>query len=435
MSDLARAEQNSELLLECQWRQSDWTVDHANIQLTLDATPVQSIRKVTMEAYLTLLKHHLGIQPDENKQNFTRVCDQAIQLALHQWYQLPEIVTEAHVPLLQSFQQFVELQESAQILSSVRATTPANLEVRSLDMKHVLNTWRERLPNDWDDINIWSDLVAWRQHIFTAINKTYLSLVQTGMSNQSTNASSYAYRGFHETAWLINQFAHVARKHHLHSVCSASLIKIYTLPNIEIRDAFLKLREQAKCRYENPAEWTLALEELSNTNLMYFQPNQKAEFHTLKAMFLGCLNLHEEAQKVFNQAVGSEFQFGKSWAEWGAYQDRLFTSQPQSLHLAAGAVSCYLQASGLYRNGKVRRLLIRILWLLAFDDAGGTIGKAFENFKGEIPIWHWGYFIPQLLSSLSAPREARYAKALLMRISKTFPQVSLCFFFHVRFSN
>jgi hypothetical protein len=32
------------------------------------------------------------------------------------------------------------------------------------------------------------------------------------------------------------------------------LSRIYTLPNIEIQEAFLKLREQAKCHYQNPKE-------------------------------------------------------------------------------------------------------------------------------------------------------------------------------------
>lgn len=393
--------------------------------------PGSSIRKITFQAYLALLKNHMGIVVDDHKTEFTRLCDEGIQLALQQWFQLPDIVTEAHIPLMQCFQQFVELQEASQIFASLKTTTAQNLDNRSVDLKLVLNTWRERLPNPCDDINIWSDLVAWRQHVFSAINKAYLPLIQTVSQIQGANATSFAYRGYHETAWIINRFAHVARKHQLQEVCTASLTKIYTLPNIEIQEAFLKLREQSKCHYHKPAEWGQGLELLNTTNLMYFAPAQKAEFHTLKAMFLGRLNLHEDAQKVFNQAVGSEFQFGKSWAEWGAYQDRMFALQPQSLHLAAGAVNCYLQASGLYKNGKVRRLLIRILWLLSLDDAAGTIGKAFESFKGEIPIWHWAYFIPQLLTCLSAPREARYAKALLTKIAKSYPQVRTVTIYHL----
>ncbi|KAG1240638.1 hypothetical protein G6F68_017464 [Rhizopus microsporus] len=124
----------------------------------------------------------------------------------------------------------------------------------------------------WDDIDVWSDLVAWRQHIFNAINRTYLPLIPllqhpVGQANAGSS-HSYAYRGYHETAWIINRFAHVARKHQLYDVCINYLTKIYTLPNIEIQEAFLKLREQAKCYYQNTSELTAGLDVINNTNLI-----------------------------------------------------------------------------------------------------------------------------------------------------------------------
>ncbi|KAI7948232.1 hypothetical protein MJO29_009897 [Puccinia striiformis f. sp. tritici] len=426
LSDLARAEHNSSLLLECQWRQADWSTEHESIELAISNLPAQSIRRNTFQAYLTLLKSHMGLLVDEKRVEFTRICDEGIQLCLHQWFRLPEIVTESHIPLLQAFQQFVELQEAAQIFFSLAGTNRENLEDRSADLKHVLQTWRERLPNQWDDINIWSDLVAWRQHVFSAINRTYIPLIQ---SNVGANNQSFAYRGHHETAWMVNRFAHVARKHGLSQLCKDSLTRIYTLPNIEISEAFLKLCEQTKVHFEHPEDLGSGFEIISHTNLMYFGPSQKAEFHTIKAMFLARLNLHEEASQIFNQAVGTDFQYPKAWAQWGAYQDKLLEKSPGNLQLAAGAVNCYLQASGLYKNGKARKLLIRILWLIGLDDASGTIGRAFDTYKGDISIWNWTYFIPQLLSCLSAPREARYAKALLTKIAKSFPQ---SLFFYLR---
>ena len=39
------------------------------------------------------------------------------------------------------------------------------------DVKGVVSTWRERLPNKWDDITVWTDLLSWRQHVFGAINQ------------------------------------------------------------------------------------------------------------------------------------------------------------------------------------------------------------------------------------------------------------------------
>jgi transformation/transcription domain-associated protein len=329
--------------------------------------------------------------------------------------------------LLQIFQQYVELQEASQIFNSLMTTTAQNLDTRSADLKSILTTWRERLPNTWDDINVWSDLVAWRQHIFSAINRTYLPLIpllqQPAGGTNTGNANSYAYRGYHETAWIINRFAHVARKHQLYDVCINYLTKIYTLPNIEIQEAFLKLREQAKCYYQNPAELTAGLDVINNTNLVYFSHQQKAEFFTLKGMFLVKLNHYNEANEAFVNAVQIDLSLPKAWAAWGQYNDHRFRENPKDLSWANNAVSCYLQAAGIYKSSKARKYLLRVLWLLSLDDAQGTVSRAFESYKGEIPVWYWITFIPQLLTALQH-KEARHARTILVRIAKQFPQVS-----------
>lgn len=390
--------------------------------------PVATPRRRVFETYLALLAAYSAKTQDEAnnaKKMFAKLCDEGVQLSLRKWYYLPETVTQAHYPLLQTFQQFVELQETQQIFASLAGTNANNLDTRSAELKSIVGTWRDRLPNLWDDIDVWSDLVAWRQHVFSAINKAYLPLVPPpNAPGAPQNASSFAYRGFHETAWIINRFAHVARKHHLNEVCITSLTKIYTLPNIEIQEAFLKLREQAKAHYQNPSELASGLEVINNTNLMYFNGPQKAEFFTLKGMFLAKLHLHDEANQTFNLAVSMDMSFPKAWAEWGEYHDRMFKENPADLTIAANAVSCYLQAAGLYKSAKVRKLLVRILWLLSLDDAAGTISKAFDNYKGEIPTWYWITFVPQLLLTLSQ-REARYVRVILLKIAKTYPQVRL----------
>jgi len=105
------------------------------------------------------------------------------------------------------------------------------------EIKSVLATWRERLPNEWEDIILWSDILTWRQFVFSLINTAFQSLIEIN--------SAIGYIGHHETAWSINKFAHVARKNQLVDVCLHSLNKIYSLPNIEIQDAFTKLRLQS----------------------------------------------------------------------------------------------------------------------------------------------------------------------------------------------
>lgn len=421
LQDFAKHENFQDLLLECAWKQTEnmWqSPDHRDaldnlIKGVMDApTP----RRIFFQSFMSLLKLH---NKAESAAEYSKVCDEAIQLSIRKWHQLPKRITNAHVPLLQNFQQLVELHDASVICQSLTQTTPANLDVKSGELKLLLGTWRDRLPNIWDDITAWQDLVTWRQHIFGLINTTYLQLLPP--AGQTASGASFAYRGYHETAWIINRFAHVARKHQLPEVCISQLSRIYTLPNIEIQEAFLKLREQAKCHYQNPNELSNGLDVINNTNLNYFGQGQKAEFYTLKGMFLEKLGQREDAAEAYGMALFFDIKLPKAWAEWGYYNDRLFKENPTNFTFAKNALSCYLEAAGLFKNAKSRKLLTRILWLLSLDDAGGTLNAQFDDYKGETPVWYWITFIPQLLTGLSH-KEAPKAHQILVKIAKSYPQ-------------
>ena len=420
LNDFAKHENFSDLILESSWRNFDMWNGSENLDqlsgIIKAVSDAPTPRRTFFQAFMSLLKVH---DKQELPQEFNRICDESIQLSIRKWHQLPKRITNAHIPVLQNFQQLVELHEANLICNSLSLTNQTNLDGKSQELKLLLGTWRDRLPNVWDDINAWQDLVTWRQHIFNLINRTYLALLGPQQSNATGN--SYAYRGYHETAWIINRFAHVARKHQLPEVCISQLNKIYTLPNIEIQEAFLKLREQAKCHYQNKDELNNGLDVINNTNLNYFGQQQKAEFFTLKGMFLAKLNNKEEANDAFGTALYYDIRLPKAWAEWGYYNDMMFKDEPDNMERAAAAVSCYLEAAGLFKNGKSRKLLSRILWLLSIDNDANQISTAFEEFKGETPIWFWITFIPQLLTSLNH-REAGLTRNVLVKIAKHFPQ-------------
>ena len=444
LTDLARVDQDSDLLLECAWRLSDWgssdrEMTEASINRVSDVT---TPRRKTFQAFSALLKAHLSREPPDD---FVRILDEAQQVTLRKWISLPAQITAAHLPLLQMFQQTVELGEAAQVFDSLAMTNQANLEIRvNNDLKQIFQTWRDRLPNFWDDIMVWSDLLAWRQHVFQSVTRVYVPLIPPG------ETATYGFRGYHETAWMINRFGEVARRHGLLDVCGVALNKIYALPNIEISEAFLKLREQALCFFQKPDKFNDGLENISTTNLMYFTTNQKAEFLTLKGMFISRLGQNEEANAEFAHAIQMDMTLPKAWAEWGRFNDKLYRERPEynvtgppepklgepkmndeqwaatytreRALLASSAVSCYLQAAGLYNNHKSRGLLLRVLWLLGLDDGNNTIARAFDNYKGDIVVWYWITLIPQLILSLSH-REVKQARLLIIRIAKMFPQV------------
>ncbi|KAG6837441.1 hypothetical protein H0H93_009535 [Arthromyces matolae] len=419
--DLARNEGNHELLLESAWRTVEWAAQRDTLEEQIAQLPeTPTPRRRVFEAFIALLKMPAAL---EKNVEFTKILEDAMQLSLRKWVSLPPHLSAAHVPLLQHFQQFVELQEAVQIFGSLSQTNAQNLEKKSSELKMVLQAWRERLPNLHDDISIWSDLVAWRQNVFHSINNAYIPLISS--ANQASgggapNNSTYGYRGYHETAWIINRFAHVARRHDLLDVCFTSLTKIYTLPNIEISEAFLKLREQARCHYQKPNDLQAGLEVINNTNLMFFSASQKAEFHTLKGMFYARFGRSDEANHAFAQAVQLDMTQAKAWAEWGRWNDRMFKENNDLSH-AAHAVTCYMQAAGQYKSSKSRPFLARILWLLSLDDNNLTVSRAFDTYKGDAAYWFWIPLIPQLLLSLSH-REFKQARYVLMNLARLYPQ-------------
>lgn len=421
LGEFAKHENINDLYLEATWRSFEaWSTNETREHLDSVIKAVSDAptpRRMFFQGFMSLLRLH---NKTDSVQDFSRICDENIQLSIKNWHKLPRRITNAHIGLLENFQQLVELHDASVICQSLAQTNATNLDVKSQELKVLLSTWRDRLPNLWDDINAWQDLVTWRQHIFQLINGTYLAL----LPNSGGGATgSYAYRGYHETAWIINRFAHVARKHQMPDVCITQLGRIYTLPNIEIQEAFLKLREQAKCHYQNRSELTSGLDVINNTNLNYFGPQQKAEFYTLKGMFLSKLNQKDEAQDAFGTALFFDIKLPKAWAEWGRYSDHLLVEDPGNIEIASNALSCYLEAAGQYKSAKSRKLLSRILWLLSLDDAEGTLAKAYANYKGDQPWWYWVTFIPQLLSNLSrTPGEANIAHQILTNLAKTYPQ-------------
>ncbi|CAG7849089.1 Transcription-associated protein 1 [Serendipita indica DSM 11827] len=444
LQDVASGEANADLALECAWRTlQTWNHDNVAVQTFINSYQgVLTPRRQLFKAYYTLysmactLKEQQALMAQAAAQNqspasrvgvmatgpesdFARFVDEANQLSLRKWIALPEGLTQAHVKILGQFQQVVELREASLLMSNLTSTTRENLNEKAAEAKGIFHHWRERLPLQHDEIDIWNDVVSWRQHVFHAVNKFYLPLSPDGPGQAASG--THIHRGHHESAWIINRFAHVARRHGLLQVCQNSLADIYKLPNIEISEAFLKLREQARCHLERPNELYQGLEVINNTNLVYFTGPQKSEFFAMKGVFLHKLARHDDANAAFGQAVQLDISMPKAWAKWGVFQDDMHHLTPTDFSLAASAVSCYLQAASLHKNAKCRPLLNRVLWLLSMDDQEGTVAQSWDKYQGEHVYWYWITFIPQLLMSLSQ-REGRCAHFILHGIAKTFPQ-------------
>ncbi|KAI9995811.1 hypothetical protein PInf_012879 [Phytophthora infestans] len=340
MNDFAKSTQNQELLLDCAWKRGDW----ASAKQLLLAPSMQSSAELGCPQ-TRLQRLYISILDADKRGAIDTLASQTAELALHQWQGLPRILSRAHLPLMHLFHKFVEVKESIQMMEDIKSASAQHASLPNL--KPSINTWRERLPNKWEPILLWDDILTWRSHMFQVVKTT---------------------------PWSVIKLAHTARKQRLPDVCLGALAKLYSVPAMDVQDAFSKLREQGS---------------------------------------LG------EANKTFSHCLQICDSYGKGWLSWGHYCYRLFLVR-KDLALASQTIACYLQAIH-HRCNSARLMIARVLWLLNLDDRRGVLIQAFETHGKQLPIWIWIIWIPQLLMALGRP-EAPQIRGLLRGLSAKFPQ-------------
>jgi transformation/transcription domain-associated protein len=400
MNDFAKSTQNQELLLDCAWKRGDWA---SAKQLLLSPSMQSSAELGCPQTRLQRL--YISILDADKRSAINNLASQTAELALHQWQGLPCILSRAHLPLMHLFHKFVEVKESIQMMEDIKSASAQHAALPNL--KPSINTWRERLPNKWEPILLWDDILTWRSHMFQVVKTTF------AWSDAQVLAC------MHDSPWSVIKLAHTARKQRLPDVCLGALAKLYSVPAMDVQDAFSKLREQVSICYESATEYSGGLSILNTTNLDYFSLRQKAEMFRLKALFLEAQGALPEANQTFSHCLQICDSYGKGWLSWGHYCYRLFLVRKE-LALASQTIACYLQAIH-HRCNSARLMIARVLWLLNMDDRRGVLIQAFETHGKQLPIWIWIIWIPQLLMALGRP-EAPQIRGLLRGLSAKFPQ-------------
>jgi transformation/transcription domain-associated protein len=398
MNDFAKATQNQELLLECCWKRGDW----ATSKQLLHASSIQAASEAGCPL-LRLKKLYIAILDGDKKPQIDSLTSQLVDLALHQWQGLPRMLTRAHVPLLHLFHQFVEVKESIQMMSEIKS---ASQQHTLPNLKPYINTWRERLPNKDEPILMWDDILTWRSHMFSVVKSTF------------SWSDAQLLACMHDSPWSIIKMAHTARKQHLPDVCLQALSHLYSIPAMDVQDAFSKLREQVSICYETTKELKGGLSLLNNTNLDYFDAHQKAELFRLKGLFLESLGEKSDANHAFSHSLQLCDSYGKGWLSWGQYCDTLFQER-KDIEFAAQTIACYLQAVH-HRSTSARLYLARVLWLLSMDNEKGILIQAFETHGKQLPIWIWILWIPQLLMSVCRPEAPQVCDNIFSSFSISF---------------
>ncbi|KIY95658.1 transformation/transcription domain-associated protein [Monoraphidium neglectum] len=404
LQEYALAADNNALLADCYWRLSEWDrlrdvlvgggATHTNKQMTIEPSPQSCL----IRTYAALQALDMNSAEQHINAGFQHV--------LHKWWQLPEQPwsSAAHCVLLQQMQQLVELKES------VRPDHAYG------DVKDILETWRLRLPNEWDPLLHWQDVLVWRNTVYNVVISAF---------NKIQVPSHMHQMGYRDKAWSVNRLGTVAAKHGCPELCINVVNNMYGYSAMEVQEAFVKIREQAKAYLAMKDELGAGLNMLNTTNLDYFGAHHQAEIFRLKGVFLQELNDPEAANAALATSLMLWRTCPEAWVSWGQACDAAYERQPagpQAARYLQYAAHCYLQGVRL-GSEEARDLIPRLLLLLSFDDVDGVVGAELQKVvaAGDVPSWVWFTWIPQLLTSLSRP-EAPRVKPILKELAQHHPQ-------------
>jgi transformation/transcription domain-associated protein len=178
---------------------------------------------------------------ESNSQDALKHCMEASQYSLKRWIGLSGISAHAFVPLLQKFHTFVELEESCSVIDEVQKAIRLNPPSTVMpDIKQIISSWRDRLPNVWDDLTVWSDIIRMRVNLFRSLND--YPCANNDLKQSLTTLCST------ETFENTIKFCDASRKHRFLDVTLAAIAKIPVPKSQDLNQAFQLQRQDFKCR-------------------------------------------------------------------------------------------------------------------------------------------------------------------------------------------
>jgi transformation/transcription domain-associated protein len=438
LTKYAKQSSSAGLMLECYWKNGNWK----QMKELFSKHPVAENQMMRI--------YHISVAIMENKEKEAlEHFQQASQLALQRWCALPSFLCSTHIGMLHNFQQLLELHESHQLLGdSARPLT-------SSELKAFLSTWRDRVPNKWDDISMWTDILTWRCHFLKFMSKKF-----------EGNKVSEHHRALclNEAIWTQNKLAKICRKQDFIEPALKLLGEAHKLLNtlkIESNESFVRIYEILKC-YMREGRYNDALDLIDSDMSAKLKNNHKMDVLRLRGECLSKLGRKEDAYHTFSQSISyfpqdprylsaasSTLSLGKTFFAWGKMLDDVFTNNlsviaqertpatvnnMQQIDIAENAIICYMQALR-YAGGATnhhhhqsvgwncRQHISRILWLLSYDNKEMQLSKVMEKCINDIPAWMWIPYVQNLFSMLlRGDNEAKVAKTILVSLSKKYPQ-------------
>jgi transformation/transcription domain-associated protein len=401
-------EKQAFLLLESAMKNYDWNMmKQALLKAEQNSSKHSNYKLSLYNGYVSMLALK------ENSAIVTKHIEVCSTLCLQQWRKLPRIVSQMHIPILQTAQQIMELQEASQIHQDLLKKNTLQLH----DMKSIVKTWRNRLPTISDDLSHWNEIFTWRQYHYQLVIDSKSS---TDVSNLGSQAS----------AQTMIKMGKIARKHNMLNFAQKSLQGIESISSVPLTDVFHRIVQSVKCSIhlsslsdESSTHLSDALKTLESIKFDHFNNNTEnlSVLHAYRGNLLTYLNRSAEASKCFNTACELNENSNKSWALYGEYLEIIFTQNPKLIQHGISAMTCYLHASRDLSETKTRKYLSKVIWLLTYEEARPEMLKVLENHMLGVQTINWLPWVPQLLNCL-VQYDTEVIITLLNQVAKIYPQ-------------
>ena len=237
---------------------------------------------------------------DNKSADADNLCAQSVQMALIRWNRIPTIYPSsvAHKQLLAHFHQIIELRESASLINEVLNYD----QDKPFDMCEFTKHWRQRLPNDWEDLNIWAPLLNWRNYLFESITK-----IHGGDSEFSQSA--------HESIWTTLKLTDIASKTKARSASEILLKSVSKGGHFENFDVC----KQTLLNFSHSKRFAEGLNYFFGLSLKSLDNEQMADMMLLKSYLQHGLGLKEDACQSISNSIQCSGSFGKGWSAWGQF--------------------------------------------------------------------------------------------------------------------
>lgn len=320
-----------------------------------------------------------------------------LQQIVSRWNLIPSVGSQ-----LLMAQQLVELGEAAVLISDIRAAV-MGLRPTYPNPKQLLSAWRDRVPDKFAESSGWFEILNLRSVVFRQIQQ---------LCAVDVVASSHIAPFLHDLPWALVRIA----KHVPDKILAQQYLNRFqqslTRASTETfnQELFEALKEQIKL-YGDETEEQLrtALNVLNSCAISQTNSQQAAEISWMQGRLLRKLGLKEESKKALLFAVNTYPMIAKAWIETG---DLMW----ENGELGEECQMAYMLGLAL-RPSRASRIVPRLLLLAR----SGCTSLA-EKCKDSQPSSVWIFWVNTLVHLLKDEAVKETAKALLAKVSLTFPQ-------------